>query len=117
MIGFGDLKTGENISVLGISSAAGGGVAKIIVRDTSPKIQTFSQFGRLAEVKSDSLALKDPNRDDLPTIKVLYNSATVFKKGTQTIEPSALAANSKLIVVGTIDDKGNLTATQVQIAN
>ncbi len=113
LIGFGDVKVGETVFVLGTNEQMSSGVAKVIVRDSNPKQATFSLQGSLSEKTDTSLTLKNFNQPDLPTVKVNFDTDTVFKKTNQKIDATTLTPDDKLVIVGTLDSKGTPLAKEV----
>lgn len=117
LIGFGDLKIGEKILVIGPSRESSSGVSKMIVRDTSSKVHGFALLSKFAETKDNALYLKDFNRGDLAVIKVGLKTETLIKQSGKNISPEQLKLNQALVTVGTIDDKGNLIASESLVLN
>lgn len=113
LIGFGDLKIGETIMIIGLAPEASKGSAKIILRDQNPKTKFFSLLGKKAEVKDNILTLADFSRKDLPSTKITIASNTIIKKAGKNINLEKLTNEANLVSVGTIDDKGNLLATEL----
>lgn len=113
LIGFGDLKIGESIMVVGLPSAAGSGSAKLIIRDQNLKPKYFSSLSRVAEIKDSVVTVKGYSREDLPSNKVATNSTTTVKKSGSTLTLDNLKVNDKVVVTGTIDEKGTLTASEI----
>lgn len=113
LIGFGDLKNGESILVIGLSADQAIGTAKIIVRDQTTKPNYFSLFGRNQEFKDNSLFLKDLIRQDLDLTKVTISTSTKYYKNKIETDIKSLSLGEKLALVGTIDEKGNLVTEEI----
>ena len=114
LIGFGDLKLGEKILLIGLPQESASGTAKIIVRDQNPKPNNFSFIGKISEVSDTTLTLNNFAQKELPTTKVGVSSSTVIKKSGKTIKVLDLKVQDKVVLTGTIDDKGTLMASFVQ---
>ncbi len=114
LIGFGDLKLGEKILLIGLPKESASGTAKIIVRDQNPKPKNFSFLGKVAEVSESSLTLSNFTQKELPTTKVSIAPSAVVKNNSKTIKTLDLKTQDKIVLTGTIDDKGALFAAFVQ---
>ena len=117
LIGFGDLKEGETIMVIGLSGESGKGSAKIIVRDQRTRQRYFSLLGRAAELSAANFSVKDYKRDDMPKQKLIFGESLKVKKGKETVSKTELKENSKVVAVGIVDEKGSLTATEILLLN
>lgn len=113
LIGFGDLKIGQTIMVVGLSKDGTFGTAKLVVRDDNQKTKSFSLQGRVFENKESSLTLKNFQRDSLPLTTITISSSTTLKKGGKSVAASSLKQNQSIVVTGTIDDKGILFASEI----
>lgn len=115
LIGFGDLKIGETILLVGLSPQGASGVAKIVVRDQNQKPKYFSLFGKNQELKDNVLTLKNSFQSNSTTSKVQLGASTVFRKNSKNITLEQVALDERLVVTGTIDEKGNLNSSEVLI--
>ncbi|HEY4695031.1 MAG TPA: DUF5666 domain-containing protein [Candidatus Nanoarchaeia archaeon] len=113
LIGFGDIKVGETIMVLGLSSQSNSGTARIIVRDTVKQITTFSVLGKVVEVKDPSLTLENLLSADLPALTLTTSTDTKIQSGEKTIALIDLKAGDRVVAAGTIDDKGNFVVKTI----
>ena len=115
LIGFGDLKIGETILIMGVPEDSATGMAKLVVRDQNQKLKFFSVLGKISEITETTLTLKDWQRTDLPTLKIAITASTTVMKGNTTITFSKLKPDDQLTVTGTIDDKGNPVASNILV--
>ena len=113
LIGFGDLKLGEKILIIGLPQESASGTAKIIVRDQNPKPNNFSFMGKISEVSETTLTLNNFAQKELPVTKVGTTSSTVIKKANKTVKPTDFKVADKVVLTGTIDDKGTLLAQEI----
>ena len=114
LIGFGDLKLGEKILLIGLPKGSASGTAKIIVRDQNPKTKNFSFLGKVLETSESSITLNNFNQKELPATKINIAQDTIIKKSNKDIKISELKVQDKVVLTGNIDEKGTLMATFVQ---
>lgn len=118
LIGFGDLKIGDTIQVLGLNPAESTGTAKIIVRSSVINgSNTFSLIARISDISEGLINLKNYTRDDLALIKVSYDSSVLINSGSKTLKITDLKPNNKVVTAGTIDNKGTLLAKEILVFN
>lgn len=114
LIGVGDLKTGDNIDVVGISAQTNSGGAKIVVRDQTKVTKNFSLIGNVLEINATSLKVGSLTRFDLPTITSTLNNETAFANNrSSSLKISDILVNDKIALAGYFDDKGSLITKQV----
>ena len=114
LIGIGDLKTGDNIDVVGISAQTSSGSAKIIVRDQTKVTKNFSLIGKVLEINATSLKVGSLTRVDLPTITTTLNNETTFANSrSSSLKISDILVNDKIALAGYFDDKGSLITKQI----
>lgn len=114
LIGFGDLKLGDNVFVIGLAPTTNSGTAKVVVRDNSPFVKTFSLLGKVRDLTATSLLLNNYNNPNLTPNTLTLNADTLLldSKGSKLIT-SEILTGDKVVVVGTIDDKGTLLAKEI----
>ncbi len=117
LIGFGDLKIGETVMIVGVPREAAAGTATLVIRDQNAKPKYFSILGKFSEVKDTTVTLKNFSREDLPTSKFTLTTSSLIKKSGKNSTIDQLKQNDKVVVTGTIDDKGTLVASEIQVIN
>lgn len=115
LIGFGDIKIGEAILVVGTPAESAAATSKLIIRDQNPKPKYFSLIGKISEIKDPNLTLNSLTRTDLPTTKSSTTTTTLIKRSGKPVSLTDLKAQDKTVTTGTIDDKGNLIISEILI--
>lgn len=114
LIGLGDLKAGDTIYTIGLTQLTNSGSAKIIVRDQTKAVRNFSLIGKIASATDKDLKLDDFNRSDLPSLLLTFSSKTkVTNSRQQTLKPTDLKADYKIVASGFFDEKNNLVAATI----
>lgn len=112
LIGFGDLKIGETVSVVGLPKEKGSGTAKVVVRDNRIKTGYFSTIGKVSEITETDITLKNFS-GDLPSKKLNFTANSVVKKDSEVILLKDLKTGDKVVASGTIDEKGSLLVSEI----
>ncbi len=114
LIGISDLRSGDNLEVIGPSPQTNSGSAKIIVRDQTNQIKNFGLFGQVSEINPTTLKLSNFTRSDLPVLQITLNSDTTFvEANNQNLKLADITAKNLVVVAGYFNDKNNLITTQV----
>lgn len=114
LIGIGDLKSGDYLEIIGLSSQTNSGSANIIVRDQTSQIRNFGLIGKVSDINSSTLKLSSITRSDLPILQATINSDTIFANASkQNLKLTDFVANNLVVVAGYFDEKNNLITNQI----
>ena len=118
LIGFGDIKGGDTLLVIGLPSTSVSGSAKIVVRDQTKSTKTFAQLGQVLNNKDNTLVIADIFRTDIPNLSLsLPKEAVVSADKNQTLDQTLLTAGRKLVAAGIVDDKGLYIIKRIFVLN
>lgn len=108
---FEDLTLGEFVLAMGFKNSSGVLEAqRIIGYDQNPlTFDKQSLLGDVASLDRTALTVKNPKDQQLKTVKITSN--TNFTKGSF----SDIEVGNRIVVVGTVDNKGSFTALQVHV--
>lgn len=115
LIGLGDLKLGDNLVILGLNPSEVSGIAKFVVRTSVGVNKSFSLLGKVAEVHDTTLSLADFNGLNPTPISLTLPTNVSFAPESRVKNVASLKKDDKLVVVGTVDAKGTLTAQQISV--
>lgn len=123
--GTGALNVGDNIAIAGTIS--GTTVAAQSIVDGKTMVPEFTggrgiallsanaSFGRVETVNSSNFTLLVKGGTTTSTVTVATSASTIFKKNGQTDTASSLMPGERVLVMGTKDGAGNITAASVNV--
>lgn len=82
-------------------------------RDSSASSNRWTAVGNVQEISDTNIKVKD-SRDEVKDAKITKDTTIVDRKGTK-LAAKDLKKDQRVIVSGTKDDKGALTATRIRL--
>lgn len=117
LIGLGDLKTGDELCVIGLAQNSTAGFGMIIVRDQNKTVENFSAFGTISEFTGTNLKINNITSTSLTTpMFALTTELSISNSKRQKLKLSDLKLTDLIATSGYIDEKNNLiTSTLLKI--
>ncbi len=113
-IALADLKVGNKIAAVGIAKDEDSGLAKFVVKLTSPQVRRHTFFGKVSSISGDTLTLVHLIHSDRPAVTVKVNSETTIKiRGKEGAIFADIKVDDKVTASGTVDNSGVITARKL----
>ena len=113
-IAFENLKVGDKISAVGISSDDTGGKAKFVVRIAKSVSKRHAVLGKVKSVSGSTLTLTHLTQTDREFTVVVAAGAAIKIKGTAgAASVSDIQKDDVIIAVGTVGSNGTITARRL----
>lgn len=116
LIGFGDLKINDKITVLGLVPSSSSGTAKFIVRDQTKTIKNFSLFGQIVSASATELKLTPTDKKDTTlNLSVSADLITIDLKKKVIGLNEASQSQDKIVTTGIVDEKNSPSIKKIMV--